>query len=228
MRNLCKPAAVVLFLGLACFLPTRAMANEPWHKSVPYLRLLDKYGAYEPFVDFAVEQLAAVERTQTVMKIVMETPQARARLEVYKFDGRIIVEGGDSSYLGDNWVKMQIPVEFRYEIDLAQLKAKDVQYDATRNLLEVHLPPVRMAKLNADYTSLEVLEKRNPWLRSRAGWYELKEDILYKQVRPGAEALGEEKLSEANLVARGVVQDLLRKLYTPVKGAGKELVIVVK
>jgi hypothetical protein len=228
MRNLCKPAAVVLLVGLAFVLPGRATATEPWQKSIPYLRLLEKYGAYEPLLDLMLEPVVAAERTKTVIKVALETPQARAKLEVYRFDGRLTVEGGDSSYLGDNWVKMQIPVEFRYEIDLALLKSSDVQYDAARNVLEVRLPPVRMAKVNADYTAVEVLEKHNPFLRSRAGWYELKEDILYKQVRPGAESLGEEKLSEANLVARGVAHDLFRRLYAPVKGAGKDLVIVVK
>jgi len=229
MRNLCKPAAAFLFLAVVLVVPGRAAATEPWHKSVPYLRLLEKYGAYEPLVDFLVEPLVAVEKSNAVMKVVLEQPQARARLEVYKFDGRVIVEGNDSSYLGDNYVRMQLPVEFRYEIDLAQLKASDLAYDPARNVLEVKLPPVRMAKLNADYSSVEVLEKRNPWLRSKAGWYELKEDILYKQARPLAATLGEEKLSEANLVARGVVNDLFARMYAPLnKDKGKALVIVVK
>lgn len=228
MSYLRKPVLAALLLGAALVVPGRAAADEPWHKSVPYLRLLEKYGAYEPLVDFALEPLVAVGKSQAVMKVVLEAPQARARLEVLKFDGRVVVEGGDSSYLGDNFVKMQLPVEFRYEIDLAQLKASDCQYDPARHVLEVKMPPVRMAKLNADYSSVEVLEKRNPWLRSRAGWYELKEDVLHKQVRPLAEAVGEEKLSEANLVARGVVHDLLARLSAPVAGKGKALVIVVK
>jgi hypothetical protein len=120
-----------------------------------------------------------------------------------------------------------VPVDFRYEIDLNQLKSKDLAYDPSRNILEVKLPPVTLAKVVPDYANLEVVEKANPRFRSRAGWYELKEWVLNEQVGPNAEQLGQEKLSEARLVARGVVQELFGRLYAPVKDY-KGIVVVVK
>jgi hypothetical protein len=146
---------------------------------------------------------------------------------VYKFSGTIHAEGGDTSWLGNNRVKLRVPVDFRYEIDLGQLKAKDLRYDPARNVLEVKLPPVTLAKVLPDYAGTEVLDKANPAFRSRASWYELKEAILAEQVRPNAESLGQEKLSEAGLVARGVAQELFSRLYGPVREF-KGLVVVVK
>jgi Protein of unknown function (DUF4230) len=227
LRSLLCRYLAGLGLVLALFVPGPARAGEPLHRAIPYVKLLEKYGAYEPLLDFILEPVLAAVKTETVMKFALGVPQASARLEVYKFSGSIQAEAGDSCWLGNNRVKMRVPVAFRYEIDLAQLKAKDVSYDTARNILELKLPPVTLAKVVPDYGELEVLEKANPTMRSRASWYELKEAVLAEQVRPHAEALGQEKLSEANLVGRGVVQELFSKLYAPVREF-KGMVIVVK
>lgn len=186
-------------------------------KTVPFVRLLWKYEVYEPFLELAVEHVAVPTPLPTVVKIVTGVPQAGAKLEVLKFTGSVYVEGGDSSYFGDNWVKMRIPVEFRYEVDLSQLKREHVQFLQQRNVLKVKLPPVRMARVLPDHEGLEVLEKINPMFRSRAGWYEMKERVLREELRTSAEAVGRERLSEANLMARTVVHDFLRRICTPIR-----------
>jgi hypothetical protein len=222
---LCRASA---FVGLVLvLLPAPARAQESITKAIPYVRLLEKYAAYEPLLDLVLEPMLTAQKTDTVVKVALGAPQAGARLEVFKFSGTIDVEGGDRCWLGNNWVKMRIPVDFRYEVDLKQLKPADFQYDAKRNVLEVKLPAVTMAKVVPDYAGLEVVEKFNPTFRSRASWYELKESILSEQVRPAAELLGQDKLGEASLVGRGVVQELLGNLYAPAKEL-KGIVIVVK
>lgn len=211
-------------VGLLAFVPVLRADERPRLpspvqvlKTVPFVRLLWKYEVYEPFLELAVEHVALPTPTPPVVKIVTGVPQASARLEVLKFVGSVIVEGGDTSYLGDNWVKMRIPVEFRYEVDLSQLKREHVQYLQQRNILKVKLPPVRMARVLPDYENLEVLEKTNPTFRSRAGWYEMKEQLLKESLRPNAEEIGQARLSEANLMARTVVHDFLRRICTPIQ-----------
>jgi hypothetical protein len=228
MKSLLGRTLACLGLGLALLLmPAAGRADEPITQFLPYLKLLQKHGAYEPFIDLVLEQVLAAQKTETVVKIALGVPQTSARLEVFKFSGTIDVEGGDRCWLGNNRVKMRVPVDFRYEIDLSQLKTRDLTYDPSRNVLEIKLPPVAMANVVPDYTSLELVEKVNPTFRSRASWYELKEAILAEQVKSHAEQLGEQKLSEANLVARGVMHDLFGKLYAPAKQL-KGIAIVVK
>jgi hypothetical protein len=228
MKSLLGRTAACLGLGLALLLmPAAGRADESLTRAIPYLKLLEKYGAYEPIVDLLLEHALAVEKKETVVKIALGVPEASARLEVFKFSGTIDLEGGDTCWLGSNRVKLRVPVDYRYEIDLGQLKPRDVNYDPSRNVLEVKLPPVTMAKVVPDYASLEVVEKVNPTFRSRASWYELKEWVLSEQVKSHAEELGEQKLSEANLVARSVVHGLFTKLYAPTKQL-KGIAIVVK
>jgi hypothetical protein len=228
LKSLLCRAAAGLGLAVVLILPAPARAgDDPLSSVLPYFKLLQKHGTYEVLIDLVLEQALAAQKTEAVVKIALGVPQASARLEVYKFSGTIAADGGDTCWLGNNYVKLRIPVDFRYEIDLSQLKTKDVAYDPARNVLEIKMPPVALAKVVPDYGSLEIVEKINPRFRSRAGWYELKDAVLSEQVVPYAERLGEEKLSEANLVARGVVQDLLGKLYAPVREY-KGMVIVVK
>ncbi len=216
-----------LGLGLVLLLPAAARADEPFYKVIPYVRLLDKYGAYEPLIDLVLEQVLAAQKTEAVVRVALGSPQLSARLEVFKFTGTIEAEGGDSCWLGDNRIKVRVPVEIRYEIDLGRLRAKDLRYDPNRNVLELTMPRVTLAKVVPDYDAMEVLEKANPTFRSRASWYELKESVLAQQVRPSAEKLGQEHIAEAQLVGRGVLSELFGKLYAPAQQF-KGIAIVVK
>lgn len=166
MKSIICRAMACLGLGLALLVPAPIRADEPFYKAIPYVRLLEKYGFYEPFIDLALEPVLAAAKTQTVVKIALGVPQSSARLEVYKFSGSIHAEGGDTCWLGNNRVKLTVPVDFRYEIDLGQLKPKDLHYDPARNVLEVKLPPVTLAKVLPDYAGMEVVEKINPTFRS--------------------------------------------------------------
>jgi hypothetical protein len=194
-----------------------ALVGDNWWQKIPFVRLLHKYDFYEPFVDLLLEPVLGAEPTPPVTKVDIGVPQAGAKLEVLKFTGSVTVEGGDSSMLGNNWVKVRIPVEFRYEVDLTQLKQEDIRYLAQRNLLKVKLPTVRMARVVPDHEGLEVVEKQNPFFRSRASWYSMKERVMKDYLRPNAELLGQEKMAEAQLMARTVVHDFLRRVCTQVR-----------
>ncbi len=168
-------------------------------------------------MDLVLEPILSAEQTPAVTKVVLGVPQASAKLEVLKFTGSVSVEGGDRSMLGNNWVKLRIPVEFRYEVDLAELKKEDIRYLGTRNLLKVRLPMVRLARVVPDHEGLEIVEKTNPFFRSRASWYVTKDRILREYLRPSAQVIGQEKLAEAQLMARTVVQDFLRRVCTTIR-----------
>lgn|GEM_PF-2715687 len=159
---------------------------------------------------------ATTKQNATTVTTFLGLAQTSAKLEVMKSQGEILVEGSDDSSFGDNSIKLLVPCTFRYHIDLKQLRDTDLKYDPVRKLLVVRLPEVRLDEPVPDREQTKTLEEYNPTFRSYKSFVALKERVLSEQLKPGAQAKGEEGLSTARQLGRATLQEFLQKVYGPV------------
>jgi len=161
-----------------------------------------------------VEELTTKQRLPTV-KTFLGMAQSSAKLEVMKSDGQIIMEGEDEGLLGNNRVKIMVPCKFRYQIDLNELRAGDVQFDPSRMIVTVRMPPVRLDDPSPDRESMEILEQVNPTFRSSGSLQDLRDRVLAEQLKPRARTKGEESADLARNAGKAMLQKFLQQVYTP-------------
>lgn len=175
-------------------------------------RVLRAVDGPELFLEIFIEHVFAAQPGPVEVKSLLDVPQARVKLTVLECTGQVEVAGSDTSFWGNNRVRVRVPCEHRFEIDLQYLQPADMKYDAKRRLLEIKLPAPIAVRPNLDTTRLEIVEKVNPWFRSRASWLELKDRITGEPLRLEAEAASQALQAEATLKARPMVRDVFQRL----------------
>jgi|SRR5579883_1178319 len=168
---------------------------------------------------------ATTRQKPTTVAAFLGIARASARLEVMKIDGEVVVEGADSNVFGGNRIKLRVPCTFRYEVDLAALKAEDLRYDPARRVLTVRMPAVVLVDPVPDRDAQQPLERVNPALRSSKSMLKLRDRVLTEQLKPSAKAKGEEGVAAARSAGKTVLREYLQKVYSAVAA---DLVVIVE
>jgi hypothetical protein len=165
-----------------------------------------------------------------------ETVEARARLRglipqlklrVHSASIDVTVEGEEVIWRGTTTVKLSMPADVEFILDLEELKAEHVKWDKGRRLLKVKLPPVKVGSVVPRLED-ERVEVTSGWARPswfRGGRAAGLEGKLRREVyNPAALNEAEKRLDDARRSARDQVRDLLRRLWLP-HGSDVEIVV---
>lgn len=220
MRSLIL-AAILTFTFLA---PMPARAGD-----VPGLSLETafKIGRRVP-IGMLVDVLDTVTRSQTAeatAKLRGVVPQLK--LSVYSAEIDVTVEGTDRIWRGTNTVKLSMPAEIQFTLDLEDLKPEHIKWDKARKIFKVKLPKVKIGAVapRLEDQKIEVSESvfRPTWFRG-GNATELVQQLTREHYRPRAVELAEKRMEDAQRAARDQVRDLLRRLWLD-KDSGIEIVV---
>src|SRR5262249_54008815 len=136
-------------------------------------------------------------------------------LHVYKGRVEVTVEGSSANWRGTVSVRLDMPAEVSYAIDLAAIEPKHLRWDKGRKLLKVTLLPPKLAAVSPLLDEMEVTARFG---RARTSWTDggvardVERRLLKEDYRPAAREAAAEKLSEAKKAGCVVMREFLVKV----------------
>jgi hypothetical protein len=128
------------------------------------------------------------------------------KLEVWTDKANIEIEGGDASWAGNISFTLEVPIEFRYTVDLERVR-QSARYDRVRNTVTLRVGVVQLEKPVADRDSMTETNVVKPYFRRHSTLSKLKENALITNLDPLARSKAEEKRKEAEEAAVQVLQE---------------------
>jgi hypothetical protein len=151
------------------------------------------------------------------IEAIVGSGRATAKLEVLSCQGEVkITECDHNRWLGDCRLTLAVPCTFRYTVDLAQLRSDQIRYDPSTRSVTIFLPRVQLEEPIPDREAVRTTEATKPFLRSKKSLTRLQTKALSEHLKPLAKEAGKERLTDASLAARSVLQSLFLKVYSPI------------
>ncbi|MGL4553867.1 MAG: DUF4230 domain-containing protein [Gemmataceae bacterium] len=170
-------------------------------------------------VTLLIDVLDEVTRRETVeSKAKLRGLLPHLKLRVHSASVDVTVEGEEVIWRGTTTVKLSMPADVEYTLDLDELRAGNLKWDKGRKLLKVKLPDVKVGAVVPRLED-EKVETRSGWARpswfrgGRAGGLEAR--LRSEHFRPAAVREAEKRMDDARRSARDQVRDLLRRLWLP-------------
>lgn len=152
-------------------------------------------------------------------------PQLKLRVHSASLD--VSVERKETIWRGTTTVKLTMPADVEYLVDLDEWRADHVKWDKARRLLKIRLPEVKIGSVVPRFEE-EKVETISDW--TRPSWYRggraatLESKLRQEDYRPAATREAEKRLDDARRSARDQVRDLLRRFWLP-HGSDVEIVV---
>ncbi|MFL5340659.1 MAG: DUF4230 domain-containing protein [Gemmataceae bacterium] len=209
----------ILSLTLILALAGNSFADGklPLVKALPYVQAIHQ----------VLDTLTTRESPSVVQakKIAAETP---SEWVVYRVTANVWVERHTSNYLGEAGVKISIPCQIEFGLDLAMLTPEHYRFDKARRLLVVDLPPVRLREPAPNLAEMKV---ESTYKGLRNGLLDgdavrgLQAAALREDYRAVARDVALTETAAAQRRARDLMQTFLSNLF---RDAGADIEVIVR
>lgn len=154
-----------------------------------------------------------------VSQIVSAKLTGMGSLEVAQLSG--IVQATASDIRGFGWLRsdqvVKMPYSVGYYVDMSQIAAKDLTWDAAAKTLVVDAPDVTVAKPNTDEGRRTLVKTSGLFVTRAAGEALTTRTSLHAEAVANKEAKSPERMAQAREHARRAIADLMAK---PLAAAG--------
>jgi hypothetical protein len=132
--------------------------------------------------------------TSTLLRLERDSQLVTTRAYV-----QAVVRQRSEEWYGNAEVIRIVPATVSYAVSLAEIDRTQLKYDATKRVLSVPLPEVRVIAIDPDLAHAEIIRSLD-LLRSQSGAGNALEEATEKMVRPELEKIG--RSPEALRIAR--------------------------
>lgn len=221
-------AVMAGWLGLASLAVAEARVGIPVPLTIP-TRPADLASAL-PYVKLIhdVLDIATTRENPVVTRSRLAYSEASSEWVIHRIKANVWVEKTSSNYLGQIGVRVSIPCQVEFSIDMAAVRYGPIWFDADRRQLTIELPPVAIRepipilsemKVETSYRGLRGV------LLDAEKTRRLQEELVREDYTPAAREAALDVYPFAQQRAREQVQSLLQRLF---REAGSDIEVVVR